>query len=82
MDCESNLYQSLSCASLVRVIWVVYYDCTIFVLPLWWIFCYWDDLWDEFGSCFWCIDRCICYPFLYACYDQTSTWGCMWVCVH
>jgi hypothetical protein len=20
---------------------------TIFVSPLWWIFCYWDDLWAE-----------------------------------
>jgi hypothetical protein len=19
---------------------------TIFVLPMWWILCYWDDLWD------------------------------------
>jgi hypothetical protein len=33
LDCGSNLYQTLSCALMIRVTWAVYHDCDIDVLP-------------------------------------------------
>jgi hypothetical protein len=45
-DCRSNLYQTLSRHSLIRVTLAAYHDMTIFVLPLWWMLCLWDYLWD------------------------------------
>jgi hypothetical protein len=44
-DCESNMYQSLCCASIIIVTWVAYHDCDHICITLWWIFCYWEDLW-------------------------------------
>jgi hypothetical protein len=42
----SNLYHLSLCTSLIRVTWAALYDCDHICITRWWIFYYWDNLWD------------------------------------
>jgi hypothetical protein len=43
---EVTLYQTLSRVHRFRSHELPIMLVTIFILPMWWILCYWDDLWD------------------------------------
>jgi hypothetical protein len=81
--CGSNLYQTLSLVlhrldSYELSIMIV----TIAVLPVWWILCLRDDLWDAkiYVLDVW-VDVCVT-PFCFACSNQINMLGHVWGCVH
>jgi hypothetical protein len=59
-DCGSNLYQTLSRASLIRVTWPAYHDCYpyggSYVCEMIYLM--------QRCLCSWCMSRCICYAIL------------------